>query len=154
MSKNGHCAEVYLHEPRVVIPIKKTTYKTKSDTIEFLLRSGSISRDNLAELKSIFSKQSYETKIARTAKKSLIKRLSLSISINDPMLPIIGVNILKTLTFQLNSKWPCDVSIGYSFGDDKSDLPGKLKYRDILSQAGYKIGQTAARAAKIFTKNL
>ena len=72
--------------------------------------------------------------------------MSLTIRIDDPMLPIIGVNILKILTYQLNSKWPCEVSIGYAFGDKKSDLPGKLKYCDILSHAGYKIGQTAARA--------
>jgi len=154
LPKNGHCAEVYLHEPKVVIPITKTTYKAKADIVEFLLRSGSISRENLADLECTFSKQNYEIKVARTAKKRLIKRLSLTISIDDPMLPIIGVNILKTLTFQLNSKWPCEVSIGYAFGDETSDLPGKLKYRDILSQAGYKIGQTAARATKIFTKNL
>ena len=33
MSKNEHCAEIYLYGPKVAIPITKTTYKTKSDEI-------------------------------------------------------------------------------------------------------------------------
>ena len=71
MHKNGHCAEVYLHEPKVVIPITKTNYRAKADIIEFLLRSGSISRNNLVDLKCTFSKQNYEVKVARPLKRAL-----------------------------------------------------------------------------------
>jgi hypothetical protein len=149
LSKNRHCAEIYLYDPGVAIPITKNIYKTKSDQLMLLLRSSSISRDNLEELKNTFIKQSYEIKVAYTTKKNLIKRLSMPISIDDPMLPIIGINILEKLALQLNSKWPGAVSVGYAIGDEKSDLPGKLKYGDIFAQVGYKIGLAAGRAKKL-----
>ena len=64
-------------------------------------------------------------------------------------LGIIGVRILEELALQLKSKWPGEVSIGYAFGDEKSDLPGKLKYWDIFAQVGYKIGLTAGKVKKL-----
>ena len=66
-----------------------------------------------------------------------------------PMLPIIGVKILKIATQQFNTKWPDLISIGYTFGDENYGLPGTLKYGDKLSQAGYKVGLAACKVMKI-----
>jgi len=120
--------------------------------LKFILRSGSISRDNLAVLKSTFLSQSYDLIDSYTATNKLISRLSLPISIDDPMLPIIGVNILKEVALQLKSSWPYDVTIGYALGDEKTGLPGKLKYRDLITQIGYKIGFAVGRKMKIIMK--
>lgn len=149
LSSSGHCAEILLHNSKVIIPIVKRVYKTKSDQLNLLLRSGSISRDNLAELKSTFMRQHYVLVTSYTAKKKLIRRLSLSISIDDPMLPIICVNILKEVALKLDSRWPDSFSVGYAFGDERSSLPGNFKYRDLIAQAGYKIGYVAGRAKKL-----
>ena len=35
LPKSGHCAEIYIHNLRIVIPITKKSYKTKSDQIIF-----------------------------------------------------------------------------------------------------------------------
>ena len=150
LSKSGHCAEIFLFDSKVIIPVVKKTYKTKADQLIFLLRSGSISRDNLKDLKNTFIKQSYDLICSYTTKNKLIKRLALPISIEDPMLPLIGVNFLKDLAMQLKSRWPCEVSVGYAIGGENSDLPGKLKYRDIIAQAGYKTGIAAGRIKKLF----
>lgn len=149
LERTGHCAEIYLKNLGVAIPIAKKIYKTKSDQLVFLLRSGSISRDNLTDLKDIFVKQRCDITAAYTAKKKLIKRLSLPIKIDDPMLPMIGIGILEKLTLQLKSNWPCKLSIGYAFGDENNELPGTLKYQDLIAQAGYKIGQAVGRAKKL-----
>tara|TARA_B100000315_G_C14407190_1_gene509287 strand:+ start:188 stop:550 length:363 start_codon:yes stop_codon:yes gene_type:complete len=115
----------------------------------FLLRSGSISRDNLTELKNKFTKHRYDLIDSYTTKNKLIKRLSLPIGIGDPMLPTIGVNILEELAIQLKSIWPGNVSIGYALGYENNNLPGELKYRDFIAKAGYKIGIAAGRAKKL-----
>ena len=150
LPKSGHCAEIFLCDSKVIVPVVKKNYKTKPDKLIFLLRSGSIPRDNLKELKNIFEKQSYDITCSYTTKNKSIKRLSLPISIDDPMLPLTGVNFLKELAVQLKSSWPCEVSVGYSIGDENNDLPGKLQYRDAIAQAGYKTGIVAGRIKKIF----
>lgn len=149
LDRTGHCAEIYLNNLGVAIPVAKKKYKTKSDQLVFLLRSGSISRDDLAYLRDVFFKQSYSVTEAYTAKKTLIKRLSVPVNIDDPMLPFIGIRILEKLTVQLKSNWPGKLSIGYALGDENNGLPGILRYQDLIAQVGYKIGQAAGRAKKL-----
>jgi hypothetical protein len=148
--KSGHCAEIFLCDSKISVPVAKKIYKTKSDQLIFLFRSGPVSRDNLEDLKNTFIKQSYDLICSYTTKNKLIKRLSLPISVTDPMLPVIGVNFLKTLAMQLKSRWPLEVSIGYAFGDEDSSLPGELHYRDIIAQAGYKIGFATGKIKSLF----
>ena len=149
LPKSGHCAEIYIHNLRIVIPITKKSYKTKSDQIIFLLRSGSISRNDLTELLKKFTKKGYEIKATYTNKRNLIKRLSLPISVDDPMLPIIGTKIIEELVLHLNSKWPCGSSIGYALGDEQGKLPGKIQYNDVIAKIGYKVGFLAGSAKRL-----
>ncbi len=84
-----------------------------------------------------------------TAKRKLFKRLALPVNVNDPMLPLIGVGVLQILTAQLKTKLTGNVSIGYALGNEKRDLPGKLKLKDPIAQAGHQIGLFAKRAVSL-----
>jgi hypothetical protein len=144
----GQCAEILLCESNVIVPVEKRNYKTKSDQIVFIFRSGSFSRDTLAKLKIRYAEKGYELFDSYTAKRKLLKRVSAPVNVDDPMLPLIGTNILQVLASQLKVDLAGNVSIGYAIGDENTDLPGTVKYNDPILQIGHKIGLMAGRTMK------
>ncbi|HKY42274.1 MAG TPA: hypothetical protein VJM50_04215 [Pyrinomonadaceae bacterium] len=143
--KLGDRAEFLLCDVGVVIPLVKSVRRNKPSTLDMLLRSGSIRRDQLEELRTSLSAAGYDPKISLTSKKKLLKRVVVPLNIEDGFIAVTGLNVIRLVASALGLPWPCRLAIGYPLGLEKPHLPGELIYRDTYTQAGYRFGYAVGK---------
>lgn len=71
--KSGDRVEFLLCDVGVVIPVVKSVYRKKSSTLDILIRSGSMGRDQLEELRTSLSVGGYDLRVSFTTRKKLLK---------------------------------------------------------------------------------
>ena len=145
--KHGECIEVLLCSAHVVVPMVKHIYKRRVATMDVLLRSGSISRDELEKIHELLQVKSYDLKIYRTSKRKMLRRVIVRLPI-DGTIAITGSNILKELNTMLGFDWPTPIAIGYAVGTRAPGLPGKLSFRQPFRNVGYHVGYAVGRAVR------
>ena len=79
--KPGYCLEFLLCDVGVVIPVVKSEYKKKPSTLDLQIRSGSIARDKLEEIRSSLSAAGHDLRISATTRKKLLKRVVVSLKL-------------------------------------------------------------------------
>jgi hypothetical protein len=144
----GNCAEFLLCEAGIVIPIVKKTYRTKPATLEVLIRSGSFGRVRLVKLNEQLSSEGYELKISYTSKRKLLKRIVVSLLIDDGTVALSGLKVLRSIAAAVSISWPSAVAVGYALGSEAPGLPGRLSYRPPFRNAGYQIGLAVGKLVK------
>ena len=142
-----HPVEFLFPEANIVIPMVKHIYKRRVATIDVLLRSGSISRDELEKIRELLQVKSYDLKIYRTSKRKMLRRVIVRLPI-DGTIAITGSNILKELNTMLGFDWPTPIAIGYAVGTRAPGLPGKLSFRQPFRNVGYHVGYAVGRAVR------
>ena len=139
--KPGDRAELLLCDVGVVIPFVKSVYrKNKPSTLDVLIRSGSIGRDQLEEVRTSLSAGGYDPKVSLTSKKKLLKRLVVPLNVDDAFISVSGLNVIRSIASVLHLSWPCQMLIGYALGSENPQLPGQLVYRDNFRNTGYHLG--------------
>ena len=143
--KPGDRVEFLLCDVGVVIPVVKSVYRNKSSTLDILIRSGSMGRDRLEELRTSLSAESYDLRVSFTTRKKLLRRVVVRLSIEDAFISVIGLNVIRSVASTLRLSWPCRLAIGYAFRSESPYLPGQLVYRDTYTNAGYRIGYAVGK---------
>ncbi len=143
--KPGGAVELLLCDAGVVIPMVKRVYQKKSPALDVLIRSGSIGRDKLVELRTSLSAEGYEVRLSFTSKYKLLRRIVVPLPIEGGMIPVNGVNLLRSVAATLNLSWPCKMRIGYALGSEDHHLPGQIVYRDPIRNAGYQLGRSVGK---------
>ena len=138
--KPGYRVEFVLRDVGVVIPVVKTEYKTKPSTLDVLIRSGSIERDKLEEIRSSLSAAGHDLKVSATTRQKLLKRVVVSLKTDDPFIPVSGLNVIRAVATSLGLSWPCPLAIGYLSFSENRHLPGRLDFRSPARNAGYRFG--------------
>jgi len=142
-----HPVELLLAEANTVIPVVKHIYRTKPSTLDVWIRSGSIGRDRLTNLRELLLAEGYELKIYFTSKRRLLRRLVVRLPV-DGTVPITGLNLLKSISSVLDISWPSTMAIGYPLGCEAPGLPGTLTFRQPFRNAGYHMGYAVGRLVK------
>ena len=75
----------------------KTVKRNKPATLDVLIRSGSIGRDRLEELRTSFRAGGYDPKVSFTTKKKLLKRLVVSLNADDGFISVGGLNVMRSI---------------------------------------------------------
>ena len=143
--KPGERVEFLLCDVGVVIPVVKSVYRNKPSTLDILIRSGSIGRDQLEEIKTSLSAAGYDPKVSFTSKKKLLRRVVVPLNIEDVFMPVTGLNVIQSVASALRLSWPCRLTIGYTPDSANPDLPGQLVYRDTYTTAGYRVGYAVGK---------
>lgn len=138
---NKDYAEFLLCEAGVVVPIIKRKYATKPATLVLALRSGSVGRDSLASLRAKLESAGYDLKVFFTRKQQLLRRIEISVSVDDPMLPLLCAPIFHVVASELNSSWPQKMAVGYDLGMDRPGLPGQATLMNPMLNASRKLGR-------------
>ena len=138
--KPGDRVEVLLCDVGVVIPLVKSVYRNKPSTLDVLIRSGSIGRDQLEELRTSLSVGGYDPRVSLTSKKKLLKRLVVPLNVEDGFISVTGLNVIRSVASALCLSWPCRISIGYAHGSENPHLPGQLVYRNTYRNMAYRLG--------------
>lgn len=134
--------ELLLCDAGVVIPLVKRVYQKKSPVLDVLIRSGSIGRDKLVKLRTSLSAEGYDVRLSFTSKYKLLRRIVVPLPIEGGMIPVNGVNLLRSVAATLDLNWPCQMTIGYALGSEDHHLPGQIVYRDPFRNAGYQLGRS------------
>ncbi len=143
--KPGDRVEFLLCDVGVVIPLVKSVYRNKPSTLDVLIRSGSIGRDQLEELRTSLSAGGYDPRVSLTSKKKLLKRLVVPLNVEDAFISVTGLNVIRSIASALRLSWPCRIAIGYALGSENPHLPGQLVYRDTYRNAGYRLGRAVGK---------
>jgi len=143
--KPGDRVEFLLCDVGVVIPLVKSVYRNKPSTLDVLIRSGSIGRDQLEKLRTSLSAGGYDPKVSLTSKKKLLRRLVVSLNVEDAFISVTGLNVIRSIASALRLPWPCRMAIGYAFGSENLSLPGQLVYRDTYRNMGYRLGYAVGK---------
>ena len=125
----------------------KHIYRTRTATFDVLLRSGSISRDNLAKLHECLLAESYDIRISYTSKRKLLQRLVVRLPI-DGTIAITGKKVLQVINDVFGLEWPTPIAIGYALGTQEAGLPGRMTFRGALGNTGYKVGNAFGKLLK------
>ena len=141
----GDPVEFLLCDAGVVIPMVKRVYRRKSSALDLLLRSGSLGRDNLVELRKLLSAEGYDLRLSFTSKYKLLSRIVVALPLEGGMTSVNGVNVLHSVAAILALSWPCQMTIGYALGSEDHHLPGEIVYRDPLRNAGYQLGKSIGK---------
>ena len=141
----GNRVEFLLCDAGVVIPRVKRAYRRKSSALDVLLRSGSIGRDKLVELRKLLLAEGYDLRLSFTSKYKLLSRIVVPLPLEGGMTPVNGVNVLRSVAAILALSWPCQMTIGYALGSEDHHLPGEIVYRDPLRNAGYQLGKSVGK---------
>ncbi len=141
----GDRVEFLLCDAGVVIPMVKRVYRRKSSALHVLLRSGSIGRDNLVEIRKLLLAEGYDLRLSFTSKYKLLSRIVVPLTLEGGMTPVNGVNVLRSVAAILALSWPCQITIGYALGSEDHHLPGEIVYRDPLRNAGYQLGKSVSK---------
>jgi hypothetical protein len=143
--KAGDRVEFLLSDAGVVIPLVKTVKRNKPSTLDVLIRSGSIGRDRLEELRTSLRAEGYDPKVSFTTKKKLLKRLVVSLNAEDGFISVAGLNVMRSIASTLGLSWPCRMAVGYQSGSENPRLPGQLVYRSPLRNAGFRFGYAVGK---------
>jgi hypothetical protein len=143
--KPGDRVEMLLCDAGVVIPVVKRVYQKKSPTLDILIRSGSIGRDKLVKLRTLLSAEGHDLKLSFTSKYKLLSRIVVPLPIEDGMIPVNGVNLIRSVAAILDLSWPCQMTMGYALGSEDHHLPGQIVYRHPYRNAGYQLGQSVGK---------
>jgi hypothetical protein len=143
--KPGDRVEFLLCDVGVVIPMVKRAYQKKSPALDVLIRSGSIGRDKLLKLRGLLCTESYDLRLSFTSKYKLLSRIVVPLPIEDGMISVNGVNLIRKVAATLDQSWPCELAIGYALGSEDQHLPGQIVYRDPYRNAGYQLGQSVGK---------
>ena len=149
----GGRVEFLLCEPGVVIPVVKSVYRNRSSTLDVLIRSGSIGRDKLEELRTTLSAEGYDLKLSLTSKRKLLRRVVVPLKIEDAFISVTGLNVIRSIALALNLSWPCRLSIGYELGSEDPNLPGQLVYRNAGYQLGLAVGRVLRKIIQPFSRS-
>jgi len=149
--KPGDRVEFLLRDVGVVIPVVKSAYRNKSSTLDMLIRSGSMGRDQLEELRTSLSTGSYDLRVSFTTRKKLLRRVVVPLNIEDAFISVVGLNVIRSVASALRLSWPCRLAIGYPLGSENPDLPGQLVYRDTYRNAGYRLGYAVGKLLRKIT---
>jgi hypothetical protein len=133
--------EFIISEAGVIVPAVKRVYLRKPTSLVFLARSGSLGRDGLIGLRSQLESQGYDLNVSFTKERRLLRRIEVPLSIEESLLPLRGIAILRTIALQLRSPWPGNFSVAYAVGSTVPGLPGRVNLGNPLANAGYKIGR-------------
>ena len=147
--KPGERIEFLLCDVGVVIPVVKRGYRSKTSTLDMLIRSGSIGRDRVDELRTSLSAGGYDPKVSVTSKKKLLRRIVVPLNIEDAFFSVTGLNVIRSVASALRLSWPCRLAIGYALGSENPHLPGQLVYRNTYRHAVYRLGYAVG---KLFRK--
>ena len=145
--RHGERIEVFLNQAGVVIPMVKHLNRRSVATLDVLLRSGSISRDNLEKLHELLVAKSYDLNISHTRKRKLIQRVIVLLPI-DGTIAVTGTKILKMVNDILGYEWPSAIAIGYAVGAQSHGLPGRFSRREPLGNVGYEVGYSVGNFLK------
>ena len=145
--RHGERMEVFLSQAGVVIPMVKHLNRRRVATLEVLLRSGSISRDNLEKLHELLLAKSYNLSISNTRKRKLIQRVIVLLPI-DRTIVVTGTNVLKIVNDILGYEWPTTIAIGYAVGAQSRGLPGRFSLREPFGNVGYQVGYSVGNFLK------
>ena len=137
---DGKRAEFLLCEVGVVIPMVKQVYRTKPPTLDVLIRSGSIRRDQLIKLRARLSGESYTLKLSFTSVRKSLSRIIVPLTIDDGTVAVVGLNVLRLISAEVGVAWPGTMAVGYAVGSESQELPGRLTYRDSYGNSGYQLG--------------
>jgi hypothetical protein len=140
--------EFLLCDPGVVIPMVKHVYRRKSSTLDVLIRSGSLGREKLTELRQALASESYDLKVSFTSKHKFLSRIVVALPIEDGTISVTGVNVIRSIALVLGLPWPCRIAVGYALGAEDPHLPGRLVYREPYRAAGYQLGRAVAKLVK------
>ena len=104
--KPGDRVEFLLCDVGVVIPMVKRVYKRKPPALDVLIRSGSIGRDKLVQLRKLLSAEGHDLRLSFTSKHKLLNRIVVPLSTEGGMSPVTGVNLLRSVAATLALSWP------------------------------------------------
>lgn len=138
--KPGDRVEFLLCDAGVVIPLVKSAHRNKPSTLDVLIRSGSIGRDQLEDLRTSLPADGYDLCVSFTSKRKLLKRLVVPLNVEDAFISLTGLNVIRSIASELRLSWPCRMAIGYRLGSEKPYLPGHLVYRSTFGNMGYRLG--------------
>ena len=122
----------------------KSVHRNKPSTLDVLIRSGSMGRDHLEELRTSLSAAGYDPKVSLTSKKKLLRRVVVPLN-TDGFISVTGLNVIRSVASALHLPWPCRLAIGYAPGSENPELPGQLVYRDTYTTAGYRLGYAVGK---------
>lgn len=132
--------EFLLCDVGIVISVVRRIYKTKSSRLDVLIRSGSVGRDKLGELRRSLSAEGYDLSVSFTSRKKVLRRVVVSLPIESAFMPVTGLNVIRSVALALNLSWPCRLALGYALGSENQRLPGRLVYGDPYRNRGYQFG--------------
>jgi hypothetical protein len=139
--KAGDRSEILLCEAGVVIPFVKHVYQRKPATLDVLIRSGSIDRDRLMQLRESLLADGYDLRVSFTSKRKVLSRVVVRLRTDDSTISVTGVNVIRAIALALKISWPCEIAVGYyALGSEVHGLPGRLAYRNPYRNAGYQLG--------------
>lgn len=142
--RNGDRLELLLNEAGVIVPVDKRVYIKKPSVLLFVARSGSLGRDCLTSLEARLEAEDCDFTSYLTSKRKLLRRITVPLSVEDPLLPVQGTNILNMIASELDCVWPCTFSAGYGVGGNGIDLPGDL-VRGPLGDIAYDVGRMVGK---------
>ena len=145
--QHGDRLDVFLCQAGVLVPFVKHVYRRRPATLDVLLRSGSIGRDKLSELHELLSARAYDVRTTSTSKKKLLQRVMVRLPI-DGTIALTGAQVLQEVNEGLGFKWPTSIAIGYEFGTQAPELPGRVSFRDPVFNVGYQVGNAAGKFLK------
>lgn len=144
--KAGDRIEILLCDADVVIPFVKRVYRNKPATLDVLIRTGSIDRDRVIQLRESLLADRYDLRVSFTSKRKLLSRVVVRLRADDGTISVTGVNVIRAIATALKIPWPCEIAVGYyALGSEAHGLPGRLVYRHPYRNAGYQLGFIVGR---------
>jgi len=132
--------ELYLCGTETSVSVGKHKLRTKSDRLSFLLRTSSIGSEALAELRTELEAEGHDLRLRYSPKRKLLSQISVLLSIDDPMMPIMATNLIGTVAKKVGCPEPLICVAGYYAGLDEPGLPGRKVMRFSPSMAGVLLG--------------
>lgn len=123
---------------RITVPVKKQTHKTKSPELHFLLRSGTIGRDNLNELHNTLQTAQFRTRRRLSTKLRLTTSITVVVPSDIPDFESHCIELLTLIAKQFGFGWPTTIDAEYVKGTSApATLPGEFvqsEYYDELAR--------------------
>ena len=140
--------DLILCPTRISVPVKKQSYKTKPTELHFLLRSGTIGRDNLNELHNTLQTAQFRTRRRLSAKLRLTTSITVVVPSDIPDFDSRCIDLLTLVAKQFGFGWPTRIDAQYWMGTSAPHiLPGEFVQRTEHSDAGYRIGRRLGEIA-------
>ena len=146
--RNDSCLFISFLDQIVEIPIYKREFKTKPTEIAPLVRTSSVGRAELANLRDSLSADGYRLRERRSPKKKYLNQVSVRLSTEDDLFPSHVKKILSAIADVKGEVMPDAMIVGYFAVDFSPSLPGQWHADSSFHSTIFKIGKKIGRTFK------